>query len=309
MESPRYCSFNKYLQKTFNCRVYKVSIDAGFTCPNRDGTKDTKGCIFCDEKGSSSQTHEENTPLKEQIIKNINVRKTRYKAKKFIVYFQSFTNTYAPICHLKNLYFEAIKTHPDIIGLAISTRADSVDEEKIKLIASYKKYLPYVSIEFGMQSMHNKTLKKINRQESHEDFLKAIELTKKYDLDSCAHVIIGLPDETREEMLQTADCLARLKVNGVKIHLLLAMTNTELAKLYEEGKWNPLSKDEYISLVADFLERVHSNCIIHRTSGNGYPKDIVAPQWIYEDKTEIMQAINNEMIRRKTHQGCFCKYP
>lgn len=134
-----YLSFNEYLQKMFHCRVYKVSVDAGFTCPNRDGSKGFGGCIFCDETGSSSRTHEKNTPIREQIVKNIKVRQSRYKAKKFIVYFQSFTNTYASVDHLKKLYDEAIDTHPDIVGLAISTRPDCVDNEKLELISSYRK--------------------------------------------------------------------------------------------------------------------------------------------------------------------------
>jgi radical SAM protein (TIGR01212 family) len=303
-----YTSYNQYLQKMFGCRVYKVSIDAGFTCPNRDGTKGHGGCIFCDETGSSSRTHFQTTPLKEQILQNIKVRKSRYGAKKFIVYFQSYTNTYASLEHLKQLYDEAIKVHPDIVGLAISTRPDCVNKEKLELIASYREKVPYVCVEYGMQTMHNRTLKTINRCEAHEDFLRAIQLTKDYNLDHCVHVVLGLPGETREEQLKTADTLAQLKVGGVKIHLLVAMENTPLASLYRAGKWSPLSCEEYIALACDFIERLHPDCIIHRVSGNGHPKHIVAPQWVIGNKKGIMNSIHSTLVERDTRQGSNCRY-
>ena len=260
-----YNSYNDYLRQLFGCRVYKVSIDAGFTCPNRDGRKGTGGCTFCDETGSSSRTHELATPIQAQILQNIKVRRTRYRAQKFIAYFQSYTNTYAPIEQLKQLYDEALATHPDIVGLAISTRPDCVDQEKLNLIASYREKVPYVCVEYGMQTMHNRTLKAVNRCEVHDDFLKAIELTQALKLDHCVHVVLGLPGETREDQLATADTLARLKVHGVKIHLLVAMEKTPLAALYRAGKWAPLTHVEYISLACDFLERLHPECVIHRS--------------------------------------------
>jgi len=299
----RYLSFNEYLQNIFNCKVYKVSIDAGFTCPNRDGTKGNKGCIYCDEHGSSSRTHNKNTLIKKQILKNIEIRKTRYKAKKFIVYFQSFTNTYANIYKLKKLYDEAIFSHPDIVGLSISTRADCINEEKVKLIASYKNFLPFVSIELGLQTIHKKTLAILNRQEKFSAYLKAYKLVKKYNLHLCTHMIIGLINETKKDMLKSAKYLSSLKIDGIKLHMLTALKNTKLTDIYKKGLWQPLSFDEYVQIAADFIEYLPSNCIIHRTAGSGYPKDIIAPKWISSKKTQIMFAIQNELKKRNSYQG------
>ncbi|MFA6119137.1 MAG: TIGR01212 family radical SAM protein [Parachlamydiales bacterium] len=287
----QHLTFNEYLQQIFSCKVYKVSVDANFTCPNRDGTKGFEGCIYCDEFGSSSRVHSKKTSIREQIFKNIEVRRSRYSAKKFICYFQSFSNTYAKVENLKKIYDEAISSHPDIVGLAVSTRADCLDEEKIDLIASYKKYLPFVSIELGMQSAHDKTLQLINRQETHEDFVKACKLIKNTDIHLCTHVILGLPGESIQDMLQTAKCLSRYQVDGVKLHLLIALKNTKLASMYKEKKWKPLDLESYIKIAKDFIDILPQKCIIHRTVGSGYPKDIVAPKWVYTKKNHIMDSI------------------
>ncbi len=302
-QSLPYFSYNSYMQKLFQKRVYKVSIDGGFSCPNRDGTKSFRGCIFCDAKGSSSRTHPAFTPIKEQVIKNVAVRKSRYKAEKFIAYFQSFTNTYAPLETLKKRYDEALAAHPDIIGLTISTRPDCIDEEKIKLIASYQAKVPYVSIEYGMQTIHDKTLKLINRQETHADFLKALKLAQKYKLHHCAHVILNLPGETKEDMLATAEELGHLNIEGVKIHLLVAMKGTELAKLVLKGSWQSFSLKEYVQLACDFIERLPPQMIIHRISKNGHPQEIVHPLWMKDKKAEFMPALLTEFAQRKTCQG------
>jgi uncharacterized protein len=299
----KYRTYNSYLKEIFNCRVYKVSVDGNFSCPNRDGTKSYNGCVFCDEKGSSSRTQPSHMSIKDQIINNIKIRKSRYKAKKFIVYFQSFTNTYANTDHLKKIYDEAINSHEDIVGLSIATRADCVDEEKIKLIASYKEKLPYVCIEYGMQTIHDTTLQKINRKETHQDFLKALSLTQKYNIDHCVHVILGLPDETYEMQMQTAQKLAKLNVQGIKIHLLVAMKNTPLEEEYFKGNWQPLSFDEYVHLASDFLEYLPPNCIIYRISGNGHPLYTVAPKWMYKEKKNVILSINQELIKKNSYQG------
>lgn len=293
------------MQKLFSKRVYKVSVDANFSCPNRDGTKSEKGCIFCDSLGSSSRTQKISTPIRDQVIRNIAVRKKRYRAKKFIVYFQSFSNTYAEIDILKKRYDEALYADKDIIGISISTRADCIDRDKIKLIASYKKKFPYVCLEYGMQSSHNKTLQRINRCETFKDFLSAISLSKKYEIDTCAHVIIGLPGEDENMVLETAKRLAKIKVDGVKIHFLVAMRNTELEKLYIKNLWSPLSLKENISLACSFIEHLPGNFIIHRVSKSGHPNEIAAPLWMREKNIDITSLIKKEFEKRKTHQGIF----
>jgi len=299
-------SYNREMKEKFGCRIYKVSIDGGFSCPNRDGTKGKCGCIFCDETGSSSRTHTLQTPIKEQVKKNIRIRRTRYKAKKFIAYFQSYTNTYAPIEVLKEKYDEAIETDPDIIGLTISTRPDCINEENVKLIASYQQRLPYVSIELGLQSIHNETLKKINRQETFEDFLNAIQLIQKYKLHHCVHVILGLPGETPDMMIETAKMLSHLKVEGVKIHTLIAMENTPLATMYDKKIWKPFDFEENIERICDFIEHLDEKIIIHRISGNGHPQYLKAPLWIKEKKRLIKPSLNEMFHQRGTRQGAKC---
>jgi hypothetical protein len=299
----KYYSINKYFKKKFDTRVYKVSIDADFTCPNRDGTKAFGGCTYCDQKGSSSRTQDKNISIKDQVRNNILIRKTRYKAKKFICYFQSFTNTYSDVKTLKKLYDEAIFSHPDIVGLSISTRADSLDEEKVALIASYRKFLPFVSIELGLQSIHEKSNIITNRQETFFDFLKALNIINKYNLHVVAHVILGLPNETYDDMLKTADVISKLKLSGIKIHLLSVLKNTALAKQYKENKFLPLEKNEFIKTATDFIERMPKNFVIYRTAGSGYAKDIIAPTYIYDDRFEILNEINQELIKRDSYQG------
>ncbi|MBY0405282.1 MAG: TIGR01212 family radical SAM protein, partial [Cyanobacteria bacterium] len=282
-----YKPYSQYLKERFGCRVYKVTLDGGFTCPNRDGTKGKGGCTFCDDTGSSSRAQDRRDSITDQILKNVEKQRKRFKAEKFIAYFQSYTNTYSPVERLKRLYDEAINAHPDIIGLAISTRPDCVDEEKIALIASYKTPDNYVCVEYGMQTIHDRTLEILNRCETHEEFLQAMALTRKYDLDHCIHVILGLPGESHADQMETADTLARMKVNGVKIHLLCAMENTPLAESYLRGEWEPVGQVEYVSLICDFIERLHPDCVIHRVAGNGHHEHVVAPLWL-QKKLEIM---------------------
>lgn len=297
-------SFNNFMKNLFKCRVYKISIDAGFTCPNRDGKKGYDGCIFCDERGSSSRTNDQKTPIKEQILKNIKIRKSRYRAKKFIIYFQSFTNTYGSLEKLEKIYTEALYSHKDIIGMSIATRSDCVDEEKIKLIASYKKKFPFICIEYGMQTSHNRTLEKINRKETFEDFKKALFLTKKYKLNHCAHIILNLPSETIQDQLKTAKTISDLKIEGIKIHPLVVLKDTALEKIYLKGEWKPFSFEKYISLVCDFIQKIHKSCIIHRVSSSGYPKDIVAPIWAKEKDKKVLTAVLKKFEKRGTRQGC-----
>jgi hypothetical protein len=302
-----YRPYSEYLKQKIGHRTYKLTLDAGFTCPNRDGTKAKGGCTFCDQTGSSSRAQDRRDSITDQLIKNMDKQRKRFKAEKFIAYFQSFTNTYAPVERLKALYDEAVSAHPDIVGLAISTRPDCVDDEKLAMIATYKDKVQYLSVEYGMQTIHNRTLDFLNRAETHEEFLEAYELTRKYDLDHCIHVILGLPGESWEEQMATADTLARLKVNGVKIHLLCAMEKTPLAESFLRGEWEPMEQEPYVALICDFIERLHPDCVIHRVAGNGHHQHVVAPLWL-QRKKEIMNDIDAEFERRGTRQGSTCRY-
>jgi uncharacterized protein len=274
-----YYKYSDYLKQRFNARVRKVSVDAGFSCPNIDGTLSTEGCIYCNNKAFSFHKYKCRTSsLKEQIQKGIEEAKKRFKAEKFIVYFQAHTNTYAPIGRLKDNY-DVIREFNDIVSISIATRPDCVDKDILKLIASYTQDYE-VWIEYGLQSIHDKTLESINRGHNYSDFLKAFNLTRKYPIKVCAHVILGLPSETKAMMMKTADELTRIKVDAVKIHPLHVVKNTALEKLYNDGNYVPFTLDGYKDILEDFLKHLSRDIIVQRLSAY-CPRDIlVAPEWV-----------------------------
>ena len=279
--------------------MYKITLDAGFSCPNRDGTISTGGCIFCDDGGSFSQAHSNLLSIEEQVKVGAKTLNDRFKAEKFMAYFQAYSNTYKPTKELEKIYKSSL-THPDIVGLSIGTRPDCVDEDKLNLISDISKDY-YTWIEYGLQSIHNKTLKKINRGHDYDCFLRAYEKTKEKGINVCVHVIFGLW-ETREEILQTAQELSRLEVDGVKIHMLCALKDTKLAKLYEVKDIDFMSEEEYVDLVCDFLEILPPKTTIHRLAGNGLKKNLIAPRWLGA-KLDCLNKIDKEFIRRNSYQG------
>jgi len=297
-----YYPYSQYLKEKFGHKIYKVTLDAGFTCPNIDGTKGKGGCSFCDETGSSSRAQLLSDSITTQIVKNIARQRQRFKADKFVAYFQSHTNTYAPVEQLKALYDEAMAAHDDIVGLAISTRPDSVDEAKLALIASYDGPDRHVSVEYGMQTIHDRSLRFVNRCETHADFTQAYEWTRALNLDHCIHIILGMPGESWEDMMATADRMAELGVNGVKIHMLVAMEKTPIARAFLNNRWKPMEQTEYIETCCDFLERLHPDCVIHRIAGNGHHQHVVAPLWM-QHKMAVMTLVDQEFARRGTRQG------
>lgn len=297
-----YLPYSDILKAKFGCKVYKVTLDAGFTCPNRDGSKGVGGCTFCDETGSSSRAQNKKDTITVQIEKNIARMRERFKAEKFIAYFQSYTNTYSRPERLKRLYDEAIAAHPDVIGLSISTRPDCVNAENLALIASYQRPGGYLCVEYGMQTIHDKTLAQLNRCETHQDFLTAFHLTRSLGIPMCVHVILGLPGETREDMMATATALSELKPEGVKIHLLCAMKHTPLEQQYYRGEWDPLTQEAYVGLVCDFIEHLDPGIAIHRITGNGHRDGLVAPRWLLK-KHEVLMQVEQEFLRRGTRQG------
>lgn len=296
----RYNQFSAHLKELFGQKVYKVTLDAGFSCPNRDGSLSTKGCIFCDDSGSFSQAHDCKMPVKDQLEKGIETLSGRFGAKKFISYFQAYSNTYAPVKVLEKTYTKALE-HKDVVGLSIGTRPDCVDENKIALISDIAQDY-YTWIEYGLQSIHDKTLDFINRGHHARDFYNAVELTQNKSINICAHVIIGLPNETREDILQTAKALADLGIDGVKIHLLCVLKNTPLEKMYNDGQIRIFEEDEYIETVCDFLEILPPEMTIHRLAGNGLKKDLIAPRWLPK-KFELLNKITDELTKRESWQG------
>ena len=300
----RYNQFSAYLKNKFGAKVYKITIDAGFSCPNRDGTISTGGCIFCDDGGSFSQAHSNKLSVGEQVLVGAKTLHDRFKAEKFMSYFQAYSNTYKPVEELEKIYKSALN-HPDVVGLSVGTRPDCVDEDKLNLLSDIGKDY-YTWIEYGLQSIHDKTLQKINRGHDFDCFLRAYEMSKQKGLNVCVHVIFGLW-ETKEEILQTAQKLAQLHIDGVKIHMLCALENTKLANLYKNGEINFMSEDEYVSLVTDFLEILPAQTTIHRLAGNGLKKNLIAPRWLGA-KLDCLNKIDREFIRRNSYQSSKCIY-
>lgn len=295
----RYNQFSAYLKNKFGAKVYKITIDAGFSCPNRDGHISTGGCIFCDEGGSFSQAHSNRLSVEQQVIVGAETLSKRFKAQKFMSYFQAYSNTYKPVNELEKIYSSSL-SHKDIVGLSIGTRPDCIDDEKLKLIASYKDDY-YTWIEYGLQSVHNKTLKRINRGHDYDTFLRAYEKTKEYGINVCVHVIFGLW-ESHDEIMQTAQTLAKLGIDGVKIHMLVALEGTKLAQIYNQGEITFMSEEEYINTVCDFLEYLPQTTTIHRLAGNGLKKELIAPRWIGK-KLDCLNKIDREFIRRNSYQS------
>jgi radical SAM protein (TIGR01212 family) len=301
MEKERYYKFSEYLKERFGCRVHKVSLDAGFSCPNKDGRLGEGGCIYCDNRAFSHNSRISTPPPVEEQIKNgIEFGKRRYNAKKFMVYFQAYTNTYASPDVLKEKY-DVVRKFDDIVGLAIGTRPDCVNEEILNLIEGYTSDYE-VWIEYGLQSIHGKTLKLINRNHTYKDFLKAIEMTKNRNIKICAHIIIGLPGETEEEILQTAKALAQLKVDGVKIHPLHIVKGTKLEELYREGKYKPLEMEDYVELAVKFLQLLPEDMVIQRIAADCPRELLVAPEWL-NNKQLVLNMIEKLLEEKDTHQG------
>ena len=297
----RYRDYNSYLREIFGERVQKISLDAGLGCPNRDGTISSKGCIFCDLRGSGTGALiNHGFSIDQQIINARKFIQKRYGAKKFIAYFQSFTNTYAPLFHLKKLYDQAL-ARDDMVGLSVATRPDCVDKDILELLGSYQRdYL--VWIEYGLQSAHDRTLKAINRGHDVGCFKGSVFLANEYGLNICAHIILGLPGEDREMMMQTAHFLSSLPIHGVKVHLLYVVKGTPLAQLYQKNEVRCLGQKEYVDLVVDFLELLPPSMVIQRLTGDPGRAELISPSWA-KDKSKNLKLIQETLERRNTWQG------
>jgi radical SAM protein (TIGR01212 family) len=296
----RYNAFSDELKRIFGCRVHRVSVDAGFSCPNRDGLVGTAGCIYCGGEGSGAFGIERGIPVAGQIEAGKEVMVRKYKAKRFIAYFQPYSNTYASPERLRALYDEALAVE-DVVGLIIGTRPDCLPEEILDLLAGYAART-YFWLEMGLQSPLDRTLELIGRGHDFASFEQSVKSCKNKGIRVCAHIILGLPGETREEMLATAGILNDLDMDGVKIHLLHVMKETPLAELYVQGKVKLLDRDEYVGLVCDFLERLKPRISIQRLTGDGGRDHLIAPLWSLQ-KFEVLNAIDYELERRGTRQG------
>lgn len=301
MTDKPYRMFSTHLKEFFGGRVHKISVDAGFGCPNRDGGRDQTGCLFCDPGGSGATGIFRQAGIAEQIEAGKEVMTRKYKAQQFLAYFQPFSNTYAPVETLRALYDEALAV-PDVVGLMVGTRPDCVPEPVMDLLADYHRRT-YFWLELGLQSIHDQTLAWLRRGHDYAAFLDAYTRAKRRGLRVCVHVILGLPGEDHAAMLATIAELARLGVDGIKLHLLHVLDQTPLGALYQAGEFETLTQTAYVDLVADVIERLPAETLIHRLTGDGPREQLLAPLWSL-NKWEVLNAIDDELARRGSVQGC-----
>lgn len=300
MHSSSYRSFRQFLQDRFGQRVHRVALDAGFTCPNVDGTVTVGGCVYCDNRSFSPNRRLPRRSVRAQIEDGIEILRQRYGAQKFLAYFQAGTNTYAPVEKLKRLYDEALD-HPDVVGLMIGTRPDCVAEPVLSLVEQYSRDR-WVCLELGLQTIHDRSLRWMNRGHDFACFLDAVKRSQNRGFDLCAHVILGLPGETHDDMLATAEVCASLGLNAIKIHNLHVVKDTPLEAMYRRGEVPMFALDEYIQILCDFLERLPPEMVIHRLSGDAPGEYLIAPLWC-RDKSAIVRGVEAEFRRRGTRQG------
>lgn len=287
-----YLSFNKYLKDKFGQKVYKISLDGGFTCPNRDGKTGIRGCIFCSKGGSGDFAENREMSITEQIESGKKKVEKKIKSGKYIAYFQAFTNTYAPVETLRQKYEEAIN-HPDIVALSIATRPDCLGDDVLRLLDEMNKIKP-VFVELGLQTIHQKSAKYIRRGYDLSVYDKAVRDLKKIGVNVVVHVILGLPNESENDMLETVKYVCESGANGIKLQLLHVIDGTDLAKDYEKGLFKTFEFDEYVNLIVKYVKIIPNDIVIHRLTGDGAKKDLIAPLWS-ADKKRVLNAINKAL--------------
>lgn len=296
----RYRDLNTYFRGLYGERVHKIALDAGLTCPNRDGTIGRGGCIYCNSNGSGSGSFAKGLSIDTQLKIGMQAVAKRFKVKKFMVYFQSFTNTYGPLPMLKKLYETALAPQ-EVIGLAIGTRPDCINAPLLDLLDHYTDQ-NLIWLEYGLQSVHDRTLQIIQRGHSFIDFQKAVYLTQKRNIRICAHVIIGLPGETQEDMLATARIIAQMGLDGVKIHLLYVAAGTMLENLWQRGDFRCLDQSEYVETVCRFLELLPPEMVIQRLTSDPHPRELLAPAWALQ-KNMTLNLIREALVDHDIWQG------
>ena len=296
----RYNSYNRVLRDTFAARVYKIGLRMDFTCPNRDGKVAVGGCIYCNNASHTPQDYRPRTSVTQQLEQGAAAIRKRHRAERFIAYFQSYSNTYDATAKLERLYHEALD-FPGVVGLSISTRPDCLPDDVLDLISDLARQT-YVWLELGLESIHDRTLQWVNRGHGLREFIDAAKRCKKRGLRLCAHLIFGFPGETRAEMLATPALLNQLEIDGVKLHNLHVIRNTGLEKFYNATQFALLSRDEYVSLVVDFLELLNPEIVAHRLTGETYRAITIAPAWSV-DKISVHNAIHRELEKRDSWQG------
>lgn len=297
----RFHSFGTWLRSRFNCRVSKVNVDGGFTCPNRDGSRGTGGCIYCDNASFSPEGTVFDIPLETQIAEGMAYHRERLGSEKFIIYFQKYTNTYGHVEKLRDLFQRAL-SQPDVVGISVGTRPDSLADDALELLQELARDR-YVCVELGLQSMDDSILRQINRGHTLEEYLTAVNRLSNRGIHICSHLIYGFPGETRASFLRTAELVASLPIDSLKIHQLHAVHGTRLAELYYQGSFTPISHREYVETVCDFLERIPEHITIQRLYGSAPLAIRVAPQWNLKNN-QMWYSIVNELRHRGSWQGC-----
>jgi len=298
----RYNSLNYFLREKFGEKVFKIALDAGFSCPNRDGTISSGGCIFCSERGSGDFAGDRNFSIVRQFEDIKKMMNKKWKEGKYIAYFQAYTNTYAPVNILREKYETSINQE-GVVALAIATRPDCLSEEILDLLEEFSKRV-YVWVELGLQTTNEKTARLINRGYNLETFEIALRKLNERKIDVVVHTIFGLPGESKEDMLNTVKFIADRPIKGIKFHLLHLMKNTQLEKLYEQGKLKFMEEDEYIEILCEALARLPLDVVIHRLTGDAPRELLIGPMWSLK-KWEILNAIDRKLIEKDIIQGLY----
>ena len=300
----RYHTLDYYYKNRFNEKIFKVSLNAGFTCPNIDGTKGFGGCIYCSKTGSGEFAGNKKDSIKKQFNEIRDMMLKKWPKAKYIAYFQARTNTYAPVEELKEIY-EEVLTYKDVIGINIATRADSITDECLDYLENLNKRT-YLTIELGLQTIKEETSILINRCHTLKEFEDTVKRLRKRNIDVVVHIINGLPNETKIDMLNTVKYLNKLDIQGIKIHMLSITKDTRLESYYKEHPFHVLTKDEYIDIVIDQLELLREEIVIHRITGDPKLEDLIEPNWLVK-KFCVLNDIDKEMVRRDTYQGAKIK--
>lgn len=298
-EKPYY-SLDYYLKETFGEKIYRIALNGGMTCPNRDGTLDSRGCIFCSAGGSGDFASPASLSITEQIAYGREKLMSKFPCKHFIAYFQAYTNTYAPVSYLREIFTEAIQ-HPDIVALSIATRPDCLNRETLDLLSELNQRKP-VWVELGLQTIHQETAAFIRRGYDYDCFTQAVTQLRERDIQVITHLILGLPGESPSMILESVRTVAALPINGIKLQLLHVLKHTDLAAYYEEVGFPVYTLEEYVELVIDCLELLPQDIVIHRLTGDG-PKDLlIAPMWSTR-KRSVLNMIHKRLQERNTYQG------
>lgn len=299
----RYHSYGRYLKERFGAKVFKVIVDAGFTCPNRDGSKGWGGCSYCNVDSFTPRVNREGGSARQQVLDGIERARAKYGAEKFMVYFQPNTNTYGDVDTLERIYAEAVDAAPgEVVGLTIGTRPDCIDREKLEMLKRRFGHL-YVSIEYGLESLRDATLASINRGLTHAEFVAAVDLTAEFGFEVCAHTIFGLPGECEADWLALADELNRLPIRFVKLHHLHVVKGSILAKRYREAPFELFTLEGYAAFLGKFLARLNPDIVVQRLFGVAEEEDLIAPDWGLK-KSVIQREMERALRRDGVVQGC-----